>query len=213
MGLQLVDYVGCAPEVCNFVFEEASRKWKDAVDKLCELLEKREVPPVVVDLCPESSKERKLWRFAIEFWNSVDSAAAVVKCAEKKGQEEEREGGECDYCNFKKPSEVEFGEDADAEKVGKKRWSVVECHLLESECCDEEDAAPHKASCHDARHAGNNEAEHDCVVLKVHMVNEDNAGLHEDSSKSNSCIPRLNALEACEASDEDYCRWDVDEVF
>lgn len=83
MRFELIDYVGCAPEVCDFVFEEAAGEREDAMDELCQLLEEWEVPCVVIELSTKSSKEWEFWCFAVELWDWVDAVAAIVKRAKE----------------------------------------------------------------------------------------------------------------------------------
>lgn len=94
----------------------------------------------------------------------------IVESTEKYWSEEGREGEDGCYRYGDEAWDVRPWVKTYAHEVCCDRWGVVERHLLVAQRCDEEDASPKMSASHYARNAGEEESEHNGVVLEVGVV-------------------------------------------
>lgn len=138
----------------------------------------RGAPEVRNFIFPETSVEWEHTNQALQ--ETLESTSEKVKWGDKSGE----------GCHYSEPKEdesldVEAGEDAESEEVGEHGRGVVESHLLESEAEDKEETAPEEVVGDEVGDGEDGESEHYGVVLKMTMVDDEEAGLHEESRESN----------------------------
>ena len=116
-------------------------------------------------------------------------------------------GGDADEA-----AKVEARKDTAAEQEGEDGQGVVQGHLLEGHGGDEEDGGPEVAVGKHAGHGGQDEAEHDGVVLEVNVVDKDDGRLHQDGDEGDRGRPGGHAGQAAVAAHKDDGGGYVDEV-
>lgn len=94
----------------------------------------------------------------------------VVCCGEEEGPVEHGEGCDCCEGDGEEAGDVEFWGDAGSKEVGEDCGCVEEGHLFEAKGRDEVEACPERTAADETGNGGEDEAEHDCVVLEVAIV-------------------------------------------
>ena len=182
--LDLDDHVESAPEVGDFVFEEAAGEREDTVDHLHQLVDHGIVDGLGIQILGDAGKDGQRRRCSVKLWASVNPAVGIVQGPQNKREDQNGKAGNGDQGKDKESSDVE-GEETPSQEIGEDGEGVVQCHLLESQRGNEEDSRPHVTLSQQTRHASQHEAQHDSVVLEVYMIDEDRRRLHQDGDEGN----------------------------
>lgn len=210
-GSQFEERVEGAPDIGDFVFEEATLEGEDAVDHLDGLFDHGPVRRGTVDVICELGKDREVRGFLAWVWG--DAALIVVEGASEKWQKKDCKGEDGRKGDAQEARDVDAREDAAAQQEEEDGYGVVQRHDLETQARNKKHRRPEVAPRHHGRHAGHNEAQHDGVVLEVHMINQNRAGLHEDRGERDRRRPIRHGVETAEAAHKHDQRRHVDEVF
>lgn len=192
---ELDEDIESAPEIGHLVLKETAGKGKDAMDDLEKLVDVWVVPGVGIEDGVELRKERQWLHLAIQHGIHVDAMSIVVEDSEHDGEKQRSKGEKRSNRHARQSDQIHSGPDADSQEVGKDGWRIVESHLLEPQGQDKKDAGPHVSSSQNTRHAGHDETQHDGIILKVHMVNQDRRRLQQDGCQGHRRRPRIESLE------------------
>lgn len=164
-----MERVQAAPEVRDFVFEEAAGEGEDAVQALSNF-EKHGVEDVGLGYVHREDGEQRLQLRRLLIRRHVKPPILLPSHTYEKRAVQHRERPHRRKRDAEEPANVELRAHAASKQVAKDSRRVEQRHLLEPQRGDEVERCPERAPADEARYGGEDEAEHDGVVLEMPVV-------------------------------------------
>lgn len=209
--MKFVKVVDGTPNICDLVLEQSSREREDPVDGLAYLQDVRIIPSLGVQ---RNWKRFQQWRERETFRRMEWEVPILIVCnPSKEWKVEESEGRNSGDANLNEPRDTYSWKHAYPQQICKNSWRIEQRHLFKAQCAYEKDTAPQVTSSKHARHARHSETQHDGVVLKMSVVNQQGSRLHQNCNESNRPFPDVDLLISRVSSEEDDQGRNVNEVF